>query len=133
MLPKVKIACVDVRDVAMAHLLALKKPEAANKRFCLVNKSLWFTELGAIIAKDFKPMGYSCSTKECPWLVAKMGSWFMAELASMMKTWGIDSNFENTQSREILGIDYSISMETTIKEMVESMMDTGVIEDKRKK
>jgi hypothetical protein len=27
--------CVDVKDVSLAHLRALEKPEAANKRFIL--------------------------------------------------------------------------------------------------
>jgi len=30
---------VDVRDVAQAHLLAIKKPEAANRRFILSHSS----------------------------------------------------------------------------------------------
>jgi len=34
-LPRVGFGLVDVRDVAQAHLEALKRPEAANKRFIL--------------------------------------------------------------------------------------------------
>jgi hypothetical protein len=37
----------------MAHLLAIKKPEAANKRFILVNKALWFTEIGPMLGANF--------------------------------------------------------------------------------
>ena len=48
-LPRVRMGCVDVRDVAKAHLLAITKPEAANKRFILVNRSLWMTDLGAFL------------------------------------------------------------------------------------
>jgi len=35
------VGLVDVREVAEAHLQAILKPEAANKRFILVNNSVW--------------------------------------------------------------------------------------------
>jgi nucleoside-diphosphate-sugar epimerase len=95
-LPKTRIACVDVRDVAMAHLLAITKPEAANKRFSLVNKSLWMTEIGQILAADFKKMGYKTTTTECPYWVAYCGSFFMSELSGAVKNWGVKTEFENT-------------------------------------
>ena len=60
-------------------------------------------------------------------------SWFNAELAGFVKVWGELSEFRNDESRNVLGIDYSITMEQTLKDMAESMMDTGVLEDKRKK
>lgn len=91
------------------------------------------TEIGEILAKDFKEMGYSVATRECPWWVAKVGAVFMSELASTMKGWGIKTEFVNTESKEVLGIGYTTPMEQTIKDMVLSMMATGVLEDKRKK
>jgi nucleoside-diphosphate-sugar epimerase len=45
---------VDVRDVAHAHLQALKVPEAANKRFILCKESLFFKEIGTILRKTWK-------------------------------------------------------------------------------
>jgi dihydroflavonol-4-reductase len=45
-LPKICLPIVDVRDVAQAHLMALKVPEAANKRFMLVSESCFFSKLG---------------------------------------------------------------------------------------
>lgn len=40
--PKVMMPLVDVRDVAQAHLQAIKVDEAKNKRFVLSSESLWF-------------------------------------------------------------------------------------------
>ena len=40
---------VDVRDVANAHLQAILRPEAANKRFMLVQDSIYFPELGVAL------------------------------------------------------------------------------------
>ena len=40
--PKIRIPLVGVTEVAEAHLQALKRPDAANKRFVLVNQTVWF-------------------------------------------------------------------------------------------
>ena len=40
--PKIMIPLVGVTEVAEAHLQALKRPDAANKRFVLVNQTVWF-------------------------------------------------------------------------------------------
>jgi dihydroflavonol-4-reductase len=43
--PNININCVDVKDVALAHLRALERPEAANKRFILSQEeSITFIE-----------------------------------------------------------------------------------------
>ena len=40
--PKIMIPLVGVVEVADAHLQALRRPAAANKRFVLVNSTVWF-------------------------------------------------------------------------------------------
>lgn len=44
---------VDVRDLAFAHLQAIKVPEAKNRRFFCTNESVWFKDLVAPIADRF--------------------------------------------------------------------------------
>lgn len=39
---RINMAVVDVREVAQAHLNAVKIDAAANQRFLLSNKSYWF-------------------------------------------------------------------------------------------
>lgn len=34
-IPPMKFTCADVRDIALAHLRATEKPDAANKRFII--------------------------------------------------------------------------------------------------
>jgi hypothetical protein len=36
--PNLRMNCVDVKDCAKAHIRALERPEAANKRFILSMK-----------------------------------------------------------------------------------------------
>ena len=53
---------VDVRDVAQAHLLAVKNLAAANRRFLLVHSSPTFQEYAAPVAEKYRPLGWPIST-----------------------------------------------------------------------
>ena len=47
--PKLMMAIVDVRDVAKAHVQAIKIEEAKNQRFILSSQSLWFKQVAEIL------------------------------------------------------------------------------------
>ena len=49
---------VDVRDVAKAHLLGIKKPEAANKRFILCGGTPTFWEMFEPALIKYKQLGW---------------------------------------------------------------------------
>jgi len=46
--------------------------------------------------------------------------------------WGTEMNLSNARSREVLGIDYR-EMNQSIVDMVDSMIEKGLLEDKRTK
>lgn len=48
-----------------------------------------------------------------------------------MKDWGVEIVFNNSKSREVLGIDYR-PMNKTVVDMVYSMFETKALQDKRK-
>ena len=52
---------VDVRDVADAHLLAVKKPLAANKRFAIVQSSPSFHDYARPIVEKYSKLGWPCT------------------------------------------------------------------------
>jgi nucleoside-diphosphate-sugar epimerase len=94
--PKVMISLVDVRDVAEAHLQAIKKPEAANKRFVLVSDSVWFQRVAIALYDEFHPQGYNFSTKELQKCLLTVGAWFKPELKSILKSIGVVTTYDNT-------------------------------------
>ena len=55
---------VDVRDVAKAHLLGIKKPEAANKRFILCADSPTFWDMFEPVLTKYKQEGWHTITEE---------------------------------------------------------------------
>ena len=52
------ICLVDVRDCAQAHLLAIKNPAAANRRFILCHSSPSFQEFYGPVADKYRPLGW---------------------------------------------------------------------------
>ena len=47
--PALRMPIIDVVDCARSHLNCITIPEAANKRYILSEKSLWFREIGACL------------------------------------------------------------------------------------
>jgi hypothetical protein len=47
------------------------------------------TEIGEILAKDFKQHGYSVVTRESPNFVASIAAVLLSELSEAMNGWGI--------------------------------------------
>ena len=52
------ICLVDVRDTAQAHLLAIKNPAAANRRFIVCHSSPSFQEMYCPVADKYRPLGW---------------------------------------------------------------------------
>lgn len=60
--PRVMFPTVDVKEVAQAHLNAVKIPEAANRRFILVNKSVWMEDIAVALHGEFASQGWPIKT-----------------------------------------------------------------------
>jgi nucleoside-diphosphate-sugar epimerase len=68
--PKMSFPVVDVRDVAVAHRLALENPVAAGNRYILAGEQLWMWEIAAVLAAEFNQRGYRVPTGPMPtWLL----------------------------------------------------------------
>jgi UDP-glucose 4-epimerase len=55
---------VNVNDVALAHLQAVKVKEAANRRFILNGGMLWGIDIAKALKDEFDPQGYNINVKE---------------------------------------------------------------------
>ena len=73
--PKLGFSIVDVRDVAVAHRLALEKPDAAGNRYLLMSGHLWMRDMALVLEREFGSQGYRPPTMHLPypllWLVAR--------------------------------------------------------------
>jgi nucleoside-diphosphate-sugar epimerase len=73
--PEIGFAPVDVRDVALAHRLAMERPEAAGNRYICAGEHLWVQDIAKILAAEFNPRGYRVPTGRLPywlmWIIAR--------------------------------------------------------------
>ncbi|KAM5441269.1 Glycine-rich RNA-binding protein 2, mitochondrial [Microsporum ferrugineum] len=91
---------VDVRDVALAHVLAAEKPEAANKRFFLTAGTYSNVDIVGIISEKF------------PELKDKMPSGealMPGDVAPALRL-----RFDNSRSKEVLGLTYRPLVESVV-------------------
>ena len=99
---------VDVRDVAQAHLLGIKNPAAANRRFLLVHSSPSFQEYAGPVAEKYRPLGWPITTN----------------LAESNPDEYI-SLFDNSASKE-LGVVYT-DFSKTMVDMADKMVELGSV------
>ncbi len=73
--PRIGFAPVDVRDIAIAHRLAMEQPAAAGNRYICAGDHLWVEDMAKILADEFNPRGYRVPTGRLPypvmWLAAR--------------------------------------------------------------
>ena len=122
---KTGFPCVDVEDVAEAHVRGVDVPEASGKRFILCAESLWMEDITAALREEFGPMGYSkIPYWNMPYLMAWCLSWFNAALALPVSRWGRLTTYARKESEDILGIKYKSGRQTCI-ETVHSLIQEG--------
>jgi nucleoside-diphosphate-sugar epimerase len=129
-IPRVKLAIVDVRECALAHLTGLKTPEAAGKRFILASRTVWFGEIAQALAKQYPEN--NIKTGELPYCPVKFLSFFSKQVKNLIPLWGKDINFDNKQSRDILKVEYRHTDESIVA-MAEALYDFGQLQRKKAK
>ncbi|OAL26113.1 hypothetical protein AYO20_10247 [Fonsecaea nubica] len=95
---------VDVRDLALAHVLALERPQAANQRFFVAAQLATETQLREIMEEAFPEIRGNLKD----------------ELTNTPPPWGID----NSKSINVLGIKYR-PLKETIVDAVNSLKKLG--------
>eukprot|EP00281_Chroomonas_sp_CCMP1168_P030977 CAMPEP_0206255188 /NCGR_PEP_ID=MMETSP0047_2-20121206/24109_1 /ASSEMBLY_ACC=CAM_ASM_000192 /TAXON_ID=195065 /ORGANISM="Chroomonas mesostigmatica_cf, Strain CCMP1168" /LENGTH=322 /DNA_ID=CAMNT_0053681561 /DNA_START=44 /DNA_END=1012 /DNA_ORIENTATION=- len=105
--PRGRSGFVDVRDVALAHLNAIKIPEAANKRFILYNDKAAMPDIYKWLSK------YNDKGAKVP-----------SKLAEGEDVGG--DPVDNTRSQEVLKIKYT-PLQKTMEDHAEHLIALGVI------
>jgi nucleoside-diphosphate-sugar epimerase len=106
---------VDVRDVALAHVLALESPAASNRRFIVSAANLNLAGLGRLIRQansNLKAPVYSM-----PWALAMLSPLFPGTRAKMSvsqlwNTLGVRRPFSTKRAESELGINFRPIAET---------------------
>jgi len=121
-IPNVTFGISDVREVALAHVLALSKDEARGKRFIVCKGSLPMPSF-VQIASDAMPE-LNIPVRKAPNWLAKM----VAPVA-VRDDIGIEYNLDGSLCERVLGISY-METEKTILEMMQNMEELGALDQK---
>ena len=124
-MPNNQVPLVDVRDVAFAHLQALKVKEAMDQRIIVCNKCVWFSEIAETLKGHF---GKNCkvNTGQMSYFTAKIVGVFIKKLRLMIPMWGKEFSLVNDKSKNILGVQYT-DVNKTIIEMAENLIELDLI------
>lgn len=98
---------VDVRDIANAHVLAVEKEEAANKRFFITAGAFSNKEIAEIITENFPELKSKMPTEDA----LKSGDY--PEGGPLFK-------YDNSRATEVLGLKYR-SLKESIVDTVKSL------------
>lgn len=125
-LPKLSFPIVDVRDVARAHIIAMNSESATGKRFTLVDRSLWFTEIADIIRDAFPDRANALPRGTIPNFAVQILAQINPPLKAILPELGKFRNLSNERMRTVLGIE-PISARDAIVASVQSLTNLDLI------
>ena len=128
-LPRFKFGFVDVKDVALAHLLAFEKDISIGKRYIINCETVKAEKVSDNFRNEFGKFGYwfaKFHISKCFYIAFKF---FDKENLKLVRYWGNDIEFDNKKSKEELGIVYR-SWEKAMNEMVYQMIDRGMLRNR---
>lgn len=123
--PHLEFGVVDVRDVANAHILAGFKPEAEG-RYIVNAATSSLLQMAQILRQKFP--SYPLPKKELPKWLVKLVAPIVAGVSREFidKNVGYSIAFDNTRSKEVLGLTYR-DLNDTLWEHFEQMIKDGLL------
>lgn len=128
LVPDIKFLCVDVRDVAKAHIIAMTNANAVGKRHILSasEEAYSFVFLAQHLASEFNSKGFNVPTKTAPKALLWVISWFNKDVRNIYPMIGLNVKTDITRLREVLGME-CIKIENSIIEMGHSLVKLGMV------
>lgn len=124
--PRLGFAVTDVRDVAVAHRLAMETAGAAGNRYIVAGEHLWFREMAAILAAEYRPRGYRIPAGPLPYPLLWLAARFDPRLRLTLSMIGIPQLVSAGKARAELGWQSRPARET-ILDTAESLLEHGLV------
>jgi nucleoside-diphosphate-sugar epimerase len=123
--PHLSFACVDVRDVAQAHLLAAAKADAEG-RYIVCNETVTMLQMADLLRERYGR--YPLPKRELPkFMVRLLGPYTSGITREFVdKNVGYDIRLDNSRSRNQLGLSYR-PLRQTLNEHFQQLIDDGVL------
>lgn len=130
-LPRFHMPICDVRDVAEAHVKALEGSEHVGKRYLIVSDCKWMKDVGKLIQKEFKPLGYFVPTMVAPSTLVWLGSFFDKTAVVVVPRLDKEFKLDNKKMVEELKVSPT-EVDKTIIDCCHSLVEKGIVKATKK-
>ena len=125
-LVSLNLPCVDVRDVAAAHVVALTADGVAGRRHIVRGENLWLREMAATLSAEFDSQGYNVPTRTASNCLIRLYSLFDKTVRLVVPSLGKVTLFDNSRMLNVLRVQPR-DMRTSLVDMCYSMIENGMI------
>ncbi len=125
-LPKLAFPVVDVRDVALQHVVAMTHPKAPGERWLSCNGTLSLRRIGELIVETLPDLRSKVPTIELPSTLVRLASNFDRSLKAVRADLGKANLCDNRKSIDQLGLEFR-APEVAVAAAAQSLRELGVI------
>jgi dihydroflavonol-4-reductase len=127
MLPDLKFAIVDVRDVAKMHVDAVKNDATKGERILSSSETKSFVEMAKFL-KSVYPKS-KVKTAQAPTAIIKALSLFDGSIKTILPLLGKPMRISNAKAKRLLGINF-IPVEVTLRDSADYLIKNGFVKTK---
>jgi dihydroflavonol-4-reductase len=127
MLPDLKFAIVDVRDVAKMHVDAVKNDATKGERILSSSETKSFVEMAKFL-KSVYPKS-KVKTAQAPTAIIKALSLFDGSIKTILPLLGKPMRISNAKAKRLLGINF-IPVEVTLRDSADYLIKNGFVKAK---
>ena len=124
MLPDLKFAIVDVRDVAKMHVDAIKNENTKGERIISSSETRSFVEIAKLL-KSIYPTS-KVKSAQAPTFIIRLLSLFDSSIKPILPQLGKPMNVSGAKAQRLLNINF-ISADVTLKESADYLIKNGFI------
>ncbi|CAG9536805.1 unnamed protein product [Cercopithifilaria johnstoni] len=128
--PAMKLGLVDVRDVAKAHILAMKERKSDGQRILITAETLSFRQIANILRQEFGKQGYSIPRFRVPYVILWLHSLVDKAALQALPLYGHEDKLDNFKGSQLLGISYQ-DIRKSLIEMVYDMIERNILPRKK--
>jgi len=129
-IPDINYACVDVRDVASAHVSAMTSAQAAGQRYLCANGNYSMREVAKILAEHLGPKGFKIPTGNLPSAMLRLVAKWDKTARLALNDLDVTQDVDTSKIRQ--AFDWKPrSIEEMVIATADSMLEHGVVKSKR--
>lgn len=124
--PRLSFPCVDVRDVARMHRLALEADVPSGGRYLCVAECLWMIEIARVIRSQLGAAARKVPSRVLPDWVVKLVALFDPAARQIIPELGREVRVDNTLTRQTFGMTFLPATDAAVA-MARSLIELGVV------